>query len=192
MAMKKYLVGVGLLLSVNGVLADNSGLEQSMKNMLASAKEKQMASALKSPQAFQGTGTLLLRDAIYLYNLPVYAGNLQSLIGIGCDIFQLVMDVENGYTDLAISEGINSGGYFVDYPDRIYANAAMFAYALYSGYSDKSFGFLDNQLYGAPGVDPATIVGHATAFGYCFSTNPDAAVFACDEVNCYSSSEVNP
>ncbi|MFZ3040844.1 MAG: hypothetical protein WA108_03470 [Thiobacillus sp.] len=189
--MKKYLVGVGLLLSVNGVLGDDSGLEQSMKNMLTSAKEKQMASALKSPQAFQGAGPLLLRDAIYLYNLPVYAGNLQLLIGIGCDIFQLVMDVENGYADLAIGEGINSGGYFAGYPDRIYANAAMFSYALYSGYSDKSFGFTDLQLYGAAGVDPNTVIGHATGFGYCFSTNPDAAVFSCDEENCYSSSEVN-
>lgn len=190
--MKKYLFGLGLLLSVNGVFADGSGLDQSMKNMLASAKEKQMASALKSPQAFQGRGPLLLRDAIYLYNQPVYAGNAQALIGIGCDIFQLVMDVENGYTDLAIFEGINSGGYDVLYPDRIYANAAMFAYALYSGHTDKGFEFYDNRLYGAPGVDPNRIVGRGTAFGYCFSTNPGAAVFACDEVNCSSSSEVNP
>jgi len=192
--MKKYLLGLGLLLSVNGVFADSSGLDQSIKQMLTSAKEKQMVSALKSPQALQGTGELLLRDAIYLYDEPTYAGFYHSLIGIGCDIFQLVLDVESGYTDLAIAEGVDSGGYFTIYPDRIYAEAAMFSYALYSQYADKQFVFLDAEYYGEPNVTviPSTIVGRATAFGYCFSTNPSAAVFACDQQQCYSSSEVNP
>lgn len=85
--MKEYLLGMGLLLAANGVFADDSGLEQSMKNMLTSAKEKQMASALKSPQAFQGIEPLLLRDAIYLYGMPIRAGFMQQLIGIGCDVF---------------------------------------------------------------------------------------------------------
>lgn len=192
--MKKYLVGLGFLLSVNGVFADGSGLDQSIQHTLASAKEKNMASALKSPQAFQGTGPLLLRDAIYLYNLPVRAGYLQSLVGLGCDIFQLVLDVESGHSDIAISEGVNSGGYTALYPDRIYDNAAMFAYALYSGHDDKTFHLYDAQLFGATNVSPSTIVGRATAFGYCFSTDPSAVALYCDSQSdlCYSSSEINP
>lgn len=194
MVMKKYLVGMGLLLSVNGVLADNSGLEQSMKNMLTSAREKQSTSELRVAQATQGTGPLLLRDAIYLYNLPIYAGNLQSLFGFGCDIFQLVLDVGNGYTDIAISEGVTSasGGNIFIYPDRIYDNAAMFAYALYSSNFDKGFSLADAKLNETTNVDPNTIVGHATAFGYCFSTNPSAAVVYCKNDVCHLSSEINP
>jgi len=78
--------------------------------MLAAAKAKQLASAPMESKAFQGTGPLLLRDAIYLYHHPIYAGSLQALIGYGCDIFQLVLDVESGYTDIYISEGLDSGG----------------------------------------------------------------------------------
>lgn len=190
--MKKYLVGMGLLLAVNGVFADDSGLEQSMKNMLTSAKEKQMASVLKSPQAFQGAGPLLLRDAIYLYGMPIRAGYMQHLIGIGCDIFQLVLDVEGGHSDIVISEGIDQGGYLLVYPDRIYDNAAMFAYALYTGYSTKSFSLFDDLLYDTVNQDPSAIVGRATAFGYCFSTNPNAGVVYCNERTdqCYLSNEV--
>ena len=194
MVMKEFLVGIALLLSANGVLADSAAVEQSVKDMLVAAKERQLTSELLTPQATLGTGELLLRDAIYLYNVPTYAGFLHSLVGIGCDIFQLVLDVESGFTDLAIAEGVDSGGYFTIYPDRIYAEAAMFSYALYSQYPDKQFVFLDVDYYGEPNVnaDPATIVGRATTFGYCFSTNPDAAVFSCDQQQCYSSSEVNP
>ena len=191
--MKKLLVGVILLLSAGGVLADNLGVEQSLKDMLASAKQKKMMSELKSPLATLGTGQLLLRDAIYLYNLPIYAGIPQDLWGVNCDIFQLVLDVEAGHTDMAYEEDwapeINNP---VLYPDRIYDSAAMFAYALYGQYGSKDFLLVDAELIGAPGVDPATVVGVATAFGYCYSTSPSAAVFLCNADGCFSSSEVNP
>jgi hypothetical protein len=136
---------------------------------------------------------LLLRDAIYLYGMPIRAGFAQGLIGIGCDIFQLVLDVESGHSDIFITEGIDQpGGYGFVYPDRIYDNAAMFAYALYTGYSAKSFLLFDAQLYRAVNQDPAAIVGRATAFGYCFSTNPSAGVGYCNKRanRCYLSNEV--
>jgi hypothetical protein len=68
----------------------------------------------------------------------------------------------------------------------------MFAYALYTSYSAKAFLLFDAQLYGAVNQDPAAIVGRATAFGYCYSTNPSAAVAYCNERTdqCYLSNEV--
>jgi hypothetical protein len=193
--MKRLLVGLALFLSINGVFAANSAMEQSMRQGLISAQDRQSMSEPKVTQAFQGTGPLLLRDAIYLYNLPIYAGYLQALYSFGCDVFELVLDVENGYTDLLIAEGLLDGpGYVFEYPDRIYDNAAMFAYALYSGYVDKTFALADVYLYGAPGVNPTSIVGSATAFGYCFSTDPTAAIVYWDERSdqYYLSSEINP
>jgi hypothetical protein len=180
--MKKYLVGMGLLLSASGAFADSAGLEQ-FKSMAASVKYTPPATGLMSAQA---TGPMLLRDAIYLYNLPIRAGYLQMLVGGGCDVFQLVLDVESGHTDMVYVE--NDQGEV--YPDRIYDNAAMFAYALYSGSAVKGFALTDDQLYGAPDVNPDTIVGTATAFGYCFSTNPAAFALHCDEKTglCYTSS----
>lgn len=192
--MKKFLSIVGLLLAVNGVFADISVVQPSVRDLLAAAKAKQLTSGPTAMQATQGTGELLLRDAIYLYNLPVYAGYLQGLIGVKCDIFQLVLDVENGHSDIMIGEGVLEDGYLVEYPDRIYDWQAMFAYALYTGYADKSFWLYDVETYGVPGIDPASTVGSTTAFGYCYSTEPTAGVVYCDERNdrCYTSSEVNP
>ena len=187
--MKKALLGVVLSLAINAVHADDAVLSQSVKDMLTTLKNKKQTSQLKQALATQGTGQLLLRDAIYLYHLPVRAGYLQSLVGMGCDIFQLVLDVESGYSDIFITEGITSTGYSLPYPDRIDANAAMFAYALYSGYSDKSFSLWDVKNYGKGGTQS---VGTATAFGYCFSTNPAAYVAYCDEQRdqCFLSSEI--
>ena len=189
--MKKFLVGLGLLFLFNGVLADSSSLEPSIKQMLTAAKSKQSTSSPRAPQA---AGQMLLRDAIYLYNLPIRAGYIQMLSGYGCDVFQLVLDLESGHSDIVIDEGLYEGGYIFLYPDRIFDHAAMFAYALYTGFYEKTFSLADAQLFGAPGVDPASIVGRATAFGYCFSTNPAAVVVYCDELNnrCYFSNEINP
>lgn len=106
--------------------------------------------------------------------------------------FQLVLDVEGGHSDIVISEGIDQGGYLLVYPDRIYDNAAMFAYALYTGYSTKSFSLFDDLFYDTVNQDPSAIVGRATAFGYCYSTNPNAGVAYCNERTdqCYLSNEV--
>ncbi|MBW8458662.1 MAG: hypothetical protein K0M58_09515 [Thiobacillus sp.] len=179
--MKKYLVGMGLLLSASGAFADSAGLEQ-FKSMAASVKYTPPATGMMSAQA---TGPMLLRDAVYLYNLPIRAGWVQELYGANCDVFQLVLDVESGHTDMGYYE-------YQDYlyPDRIYDYHAMFAYALYSGSAEKGFILGDDQLYDAPGVNPDLIVGTATAFGYCFSTNPAAYVLHCDEraSMCYTSS----
>ncbi|MHB1402290.1 MAG: hypothetical protein ACYCWB_07825 [Thiobacillus sp.] len=179
--MKKYLVGMGLLLSASGAFADSASLEQ-FKSMAASVKYTPPATGMMSAQA---VGPMLLRDAIYLYNLPIRAGYLQLLVGGGCDVFQLVLDVESGHTDMLYNEyGVYA------YPDRIYDYHAMFAYALYSGSPVKSFALADEVLYDAPGVNPDTIVGTTTAFGYCFSTNPAAFALHCDEKTglCYTSS----
>lgn len=179
--MKKYLVGMGLLLSASGAFADSAGLEQ-FKSMAASVKYTPPATGMMSAQAI---GPMLLRDAIYLYNLPIRAGYTHELNGANCDVFQLVLDVESGYTDMAYLED-----QIRLYPDRIYDYHAMFAYALYSWSAQKLFVLGDEQLYRAPGVNPDMIVGTATAFGYCFSTNPAAYVLHCDEKAglCYTSS----
>jgi len=199
--MKKYLYGFGALLLVSSAFADDSGLDQSIKQMLTAAKNKQLTSELKVAKATQGTGPLLLRDAIYLYNLPIRVGYVQLLSGLGCDIFQLVLDLESGYSDIWISEGIyeglsldGSGGYVRAYPDRIFDHAAMFAYALYTGFNQKDFQLTDTKLHGQPGVDPTPIVGWATAFAYCFSTDPAALIKYYDEINdrWYFSNEINP
>lgn len=186
--MKKYFVGMGLLLAASGSFADNAGFEQ-FKSMGAAAKYTPPSSGLMSAQA---TGPMLLRDAIYLYNLPMRAGYVQELYGANCDVFQLVLDVEDGHADMGYAENYDQPwpfNYNV-YPDRIYDDAAMFAYALYTASPDKGFILGDEALYGAPGVNPDAIMGTATAFGYCFSTNPAAFVLYCDEraLQCYTSS----
>jgi hypothetical protein len=60
----------------------------------------------------------------------------------------------------------------VAYPDRILDSAAMFSYALYDTQAIKAFVFNDQN-------NPASSaqIGTATAFGYCYSTNPAARVY---------------
>lgn len=135
--------------------------------------------SLLSPavQANSLSGDLALRDAIYLYKKDIRSLSYMSLAGFDCDVLQLLLDVESGYTDLAMFEG--SGGdsdAYLKYPDRIEASHAMFAYALYRDMPFKSFDFYDARTGTAD-----SRIGTATLFGYCFSTKPGARVVFCDD-----------
>lgn len=113
---------------------------------------------------------MTLRDAIYLYNKPVYSNSLKMIAGYHCDVFQLLLDVKSGYTDITMYAGQS-----YDYPDRIVDTAAMFAYSLFNQAEYKVFGLQRNT----EGIDEQ--IGTATFFGYCYSTQPDAKVLYYDE-----------
>lgn len=122
------------------------------------------------------SGDMTLRDAIYLYEQEFDAKGSKRLIGTNCDIFQLVLDVTSGYTDLVMHEYNlddlnNAMDKRLPYPDRIYDHAAMFSYALYKDRTRKSFMLLDN-------VAPSSFarIGKGTVFAYCYSTKADAYV----------------
>lgn len=118
------------------------------------------------------SGEMTLRDAIYLYDLNINSSNLTELVGNNCDVFQLVLDVDSGYADISMNEGSS----YIQYPDRIRDLHKMFAYTLYKNSEWKSFALHDKDE-----VQPDKSIGSATAFAYCFSTNPDAYVFVWDQ-----------
>jgi murein DD-endopeptidase MepM/ murein hydrolase activator NlpD len=116
-----------------------------------------------------------LRDAIYLYGQDVNGRGSKILAGENCDVFQLLLDVNSGYTDLAMAQQGTVNDVVpnqVLYPDRITDSAAMFSYALYDPQPVKAFVFgdRDNPL-------SSTKLGTNTIFGYCYSTNQDAKVY---------------
>lgn len=118
------------------------------------------------------SGEMLLRDAHYWYNMPVDGFKSNYFLGTDCDILQLVMDVNTGYTDIlgadvASTTTIETSD-MVSYPDRITANAAMFSYTLYSNAGLKMYQFYDKN------ATASAQVGTITAFAYCFSTTPTA------------------
>ncbi|MDR2032183.1 MAG: serine protease [Azoarcus sp.] len=108
------------------------------------------------------SSTMQLRDAVYLYGLPVAADRAKTLVGYNCDVFQILLDVDSGHTDIVLHDHDNA-----DYPDRIHDHAAMFSYALYSSAARKGFGLRSNS--GGAGQ-----IGTVTAFGYCFSSRANA------------------
>lgn len=116
-----------------------------------------------------------LRDAIYLYGQEFRANALKSIVGQDCDVFQLVLDVESGYADIAhaqsssLSNALNSK---TIYNDRIFDWQAMFAYALYQDQSTKTFSLGDRNYTGT-----GFKTGQGTVFGYCYSTKPGARVY---------------
>lgn len=121
------------------------------------------------------SGTLNLRDAIYLYNQPLNGRGDKILVGENCDVFQLILDVNTGYTDLALAQSStlnNAIATKLAYPDRIRDSAAMFSYALYENQPVKAFVFNDQNN---PSSSAQT--GTATAFGYCYSTKSNARVY---------------
>lgn len=125
-----------------------------------------------------GIGSMMLRDAIYLYGKDINSLSYKSLAGFDCDVLQLVLDVESGYTDLAMFEGSGTASdTYLKYPDRIEANHAMFSYALYRGEPFKSFDFYD-----ARSSLGDVRIGTATIFGYCYSTLDSARVVFCDDL----------
>lgn len=149
--MKKYLVGIG------------------MSAMLAAA----------NVSADVVSGDLQLRDAMYLYDQGVDARGSKTLGSSNCDVFQLVLDVTSGYTDLGMNVGnVNPLNSFA-YPDRIHDSAAMFAYALSGNDTWKGFGFNDKG-----NLASSAQVGKGTIFGYCYSTKPDAYVYFRESDKC--------
>lgn len=125
---------------------------------------------------------LVLRDAVYLYNQPLNARGDKILVGENCDVFQLVLDVNAGYTDLAMSESGTFDGALaaqVAYPDRILDSAAMFSYALYTNQPVKTFSFNDRTASTSPGQ-----TGTATVFGYCYSAKPNARTYLREKDRC--------
>jgi Fe-S cluster biogenesis protein NfuA len=131
---------------------------------------------------FESSGTapasqIVLRDAIYLFNQPVYGttARAKTLAGYHCDVFQLLLNVQSGYTDLAGLEGSVASGPTAIYPDRINSDVTMFSYMLYSANPVK---FFSMSKYLA-GTDNGQI-GTVTVFGYCFSSRTDAKVLLHD------------
>jgi hypothetical protein len=154
--MKKHLFGIGLLtmLAATNVSADVNFI----------------------------SGDLQLRDAIYRYNEEFRAMGHKSLVGENCDVFQLVLDVESGYTDIAYAESSSLSSALSSatvYVDRIFDYQAMFAYALYQNQATKTFSFAD---WNYPSTDFET--GRGTVFGYCYSTQPGARVYLNDRDLC--------
>lgn len=125
---------------------------------------------------------VVVRDAVYLYNQPLNARGDKILVGENCDVFQLVLDVNAGYTDLAMSESGTLDGALAApaaYPDRILDSAAMFSYALYTDQPVKIFSFNDRSAPASPGQS-----GTATVFGYCYSARPNARAYLRERDHC--------
>jgi hypothetical protein len=118
--------------------------------------------------------TLTLSDAVYFYTYPIKStGAAKKLISHNCDIFELALKVQSGYTDLIMTEGSSN----LNYPDRINTGTTMFAYTLYSQQADKRFTLVGNS------VGPVQQVGTVTVFGYCFSNKTDTWVMLYDEAD---------
>jgi dienelactone hydrolase len=135
-----------------------------------------------TPEPPTSTTSMTLRDAIYLYGQGVNAKGDKSLVGVDCDVFELVMDVDSGFTDLAMGQGsslTNALNTKIAYPDRIKSTDAMFAYALYENQPVKTFTLYDKSNSGS-----STQIGTGNAFGYCYSTKATAHVYAQDKAAC--------
>lgn len=128
------------------------------------------------------SGDMTLRDAIYLYDQDIDARGSKLLAGYNCDVFQLVLDVTSGFTDLKMLQANQTelSASTLVYPDRIYENAAMFSYALYQNKSGKFFQFGDKTQ----SASAYQQIGTGTIFGYCYSTKPDAFVYFYEEDKC--------
>lgn len=120
------------------------------------------------------SGDMQLRDAIYIYNQPINSYWYTDLVGMNCDVLQIVLDVEEGHTEI----WMHQSGYqdFELYPDAIWDYHSMFAYALYKNVPEKYFSLSCKQQ-----TRPDFNVGRATVFGYCYSTKSDAYVYLWEE-----------
>jgi alpha-tubulin suppressor-like RCC1 family protein/uncharacterized protein (DUF2141 family) len=127
-------------------------------------------------------GGMRLRDAIYLYGQDVDGKGSKILAGENCDVFQLLLDVNSGYADLAMAQQNSINDVMANqvlYPDRILDSAAMFSYALYDDKPVKAFVFGDRD-------NPSSTnkLGKNTIFGYCYSTNQNAEVYFRERDKC--------
>ncbi|MDR2690544.1 MAG: hypothetical protein LBB76_12430, partial [Azoarcus sp.] len=117
---------------------------------------------------------MALRDAIYLYRQPIsgIATQASTLAAYNCDVFQMLLDVESGYTDVALLESEVASNAKVVYRDSIHATAPMFSYTLYAPMPVKTFTL--GRFRGS--VSTGGDIGTVTVFGYCFSTRADGKV----------------
>lgn len=119
-----------------------------------------------------------LRDAIYLYDQDFLAGGAKRIVGSGCDVFQLVLDVDQGSTGIKMAQYNSSeSANYSDYPDAITSSAKMFSYMQYESKDYKVFKF---DGAGAAGSK----IGSGTVFGYCLSSNPGAKVYLVEWDKC--------
>lgn len=129
------------------------------------------------------SGDMTLRDAIYVYGMQVNAKFSKSLVGINCDVLQVVLDVDSGFTDIGYAEinNINElqSSLFI-YKDRIFDFHKMFSYSLYKNKYLKEFVFGDNNAT----TSSTQIIGSGTFFAYCYSTKPGAYVYLYEGDKC--------
>lgn len=120
-------------------------------------------------------GDMQLRDAIYLYDQDFRSSGAKSLVGENCDVFQMVLDVEYGYVDVAYAQSADLSSALNNralYNDRIFDWHAMFAYALYQNQAIKTFSMEDRNY-----LNTGVKTGQGTLFGYCYSTKPESRVY---------------
>ncbi|MCB1955650.1 MAG: hypothetical protein KDG55_08235 [Rhodocyclaceae bacterium] len=128
---------------------------------------------------------MVLRDAIYLYNVDFYDGpGTLAMWGEGCDVMQVVFDLDSGYVEFEKWEynvADESSVVTAKYPDRIQATAKMFSYMLYT--PDRFIRRIDFTGNDAT-RENHEVVGRGTLFGYCLSDDPDAKIFVADYARC--------
>ncbi|MDR2688419.1 MAG: trypsin-like peptidase domain-containing protein [Azoarcus sp.] len=144
---------------------------------LTMSADREVTAGFNASPSPMPPGEMSLRDAIYLYNQPIsgLAAQVKTLAAYNCDVFQILLDVESGFTDLTIREGATASGPRTTYSDRLYDTGAMFSYALYSSSPVKLFGLARYRDSGS-----SASIGTVTVFGYCFSTRTDAVVLMHD------------
>ncbi len=128
---------------------------------------------------------MVLRDAIYLYNLDFYNGpGTLAVWSEGCDMAQVVFDLDSGYVEFEKWEynvADESSIVTAAYPDRIQAAAKMFSYMLYT--PDKYIRRIDFT-----GNDSTRenheVIGRGALFAYCLSDDPDAKIYVADYARC--------
>ena len=119
---------------------------------------------------------MLLRDAVYFYNLPLSPHEDKTLTGAGCDIFKLTLDVNSGDTAIAMGDAETLPTALAaqtQYPDLISEHGRMFAYSRYGAQPVKTFSLRANGASSS-----------VTAFGYCFSRNPLARAYLHEAASC--------
>lgn len=129
------------------------------------------------------SGDMQLRDAMYVYGMNVTEKVSKEYWGINCDVLQVVFKMDAGSTAFRYVQSDNSTTANTPtsrtwYPDTIYSNQAMFAYALYQNRTYKVFGFEDRVR------NTSASIGNGSFFAYCYSTNPGARIFLWDGESC--------
>lgn len=152
-------------------------------NIQGLARIAALAIATAAPVASQAQ--MVLRDAIYLYDIDFYNGtDSLELWSEDCDVTQMVLDLDSGYIEFEKWEynlADDSSVVTAKYPDRIQAAAKMFSYMLFTPERQiRRFSFTgSDDTRGSHEV-----VGRGTLFGYCLSDNANARIYVVDHKTC--------